>query len=101
MVIGATLFIVVVLIIGIWITIELKRFRHKLFAIFLIFLVLFVYITVTVGLEGYDVDIKTIPGLVSAGKIYFSFLGSIFGNLKSITASVIDMNWKVNNTIIK
>jgi len=98
MVIGITLFIVAVLIVGIWVTIELKRFKHKLFAIFLILLVLFAYVTATVSLKENEIDFKTIPGLIEAGRLYFSFLGSIFGNLKTITTNAISMNWGINET---
>ncbi len=98
MVVGITLFVVAALVAAIWIIIEMKRLKHKLFAIFLIFLVLFTYISFTVVLKDHDVDIKTVPGMVEATKLYFSWLGSVFSNMKSITVQAIKMDWSGNET---
>ena len=98
MVVGVALFVVAILIIAIWILIELKRFKHKIFAIFLIVLILFSYISASVIFRGQDIDFKTIPGIVKATKIYFSWIGSIFFNLKSITTNAIKMDWGANET---
>ena len=99
MAIGVTLLVIAVLLIAIWVIFEVKRFRHKLFAIFLIVLILFTYLSFTAVLKGKDVDIKTVSGLKEAGSLYVSWLGSIFGNLRSITTHAVDMDWKqVNET---
>jgi len=99
MAIGVTLLVIAVLLIAIWVIFEVKRFRHKLFAIFLIVLILFTYLSFTAVLKGKDVDIKTVLGLKEAGSLYVSWLGSIFGNLRSITTHAVDMDWKhVNET---
>ena len=101
MVIGITLLIVAVAIIAIYILVELKRFRHKIFAIFLIVLILFVYLSATYVLKGRNIDLKTVSGFTEAAKVYFSWLLSMFGNLKTITANAIHMNWGVNESISK
>ena len=99
MAIGVTLLVIAVLLIAIWVIFEVKRFRHKLFAIFLIVLILFTYLSFTAVLKGEDLDIKTVSGLKEAGSLYVSWLGSIFGNLRSITTHAVDMDWKhVNET---
>ena len=97
--VGLTLFIVAILIIAVWVIIEMKRFRHKLLAIFLIALILFTYISFSVTLKGKDIDYKSISGLTSATKLYFSWLGSIFTNIKTITTNAINMKWGSNITI--
>jgi len=99
MVVGVTLLVVAVLIIAIWIIIEVKRFRHKIFAIFLIFLILFTYFSFTAVLKDKDINFKSAAGFKEAGTLYVSWLGSIFGNLKSITTHTIDLDWKqINET---
>ena len=99
MAIGVTLLVIAVLLIAIWVIFEVKRFRHKLFAIFLIALILFTYLSFTAVLKGEDLDIKTVSGLKEAGSLYVSWLGSIFGNLRSITTHAVDMDWKhINET---
>jgi len=99
MVIGTTLFVVAILIVAIWVVIEIKRFKHKIFAIFLIALILFTYFSFTAVIKKNPVDLKTVPGMIDASKLYFSWLGSVFGNLKSITINAIKMDWKsINQT---
>jgi len=98
MVVGITIFIMAVLIIAIYILIEVKRLRHKLFAIFLIGLILFTYISFAVVLRGQDIDFKTITGLAEGSKLYFSWLVYVFVNLKTITIQAIQMDWGSNET---
>lgn len=101
MAIGGTLLIVLILIIAIWIFVEVKRFRHKAFAIFLIILILFTYISFVAVIKGKDLNLSTTEGLKEAGQLYVTWLGSVFKNLKSLTANAINMNWKVNETEIQ
>ena len=96
MVIGTTLFIVGILVVAIWVIIEIKRFKHKIFAVFLIALIIFAYLSFAVVLKDKDIDYKTIPGVVEASKIYYSWLGSMFVNFKTITTNAIHMDWKPN-----
>lgn len=94
---GITLFIVAVLIIAIWVIIEIKRLRHKIFALFLIALILFTYISFSVSLRGQDVDMTSVPGVMTASKLYMSWLVSVFNNLKSITTQAISLDWVPKN----
>ena len=96
--VGITIFVVVALIIAIWVVVEVKRMRHKAFAIFLIVLILFLYISSTFVFKGRDIEFNTVSGMTIAAKLYFSWLGSIFGNIKSITTSAVKMDWKGNLT---
>ena len=98
MVIGITFFIVAALIIAVWVLIEVKRFKHKIFAIVLIVLILFTYLSFSYTLSGQDIDLKTVSGLTEAGKLYIVWLGSMFNNVKSLTANAIHMDWKGNVT---
>lgn len=99
MAISGTLFIITLLIIAIWVIIELKRFRHKLLAMFLIGLILFSYLSMALIFRGQEIDIKTVSGMITAGRIYFSWLGSVFTNLKTVTSRAIDMDWVGNKTV--
>jgi len=99
MVIGFTLFVIAVLIIGIWIIIEMKRMKHKLFAIFLIALILLLYLSSTIVFKGQDIQWNSVSGLIDGTKLYFSWFGSLFTNMKSITSYAVKMDWKSNETI--
>jgi len=101
MVFGTTFLILAVLIIAVWLIIEAKRFKHKLFAIFLIGLILFSYFSFISVFKEQQIDFKSISGITSAGKLYFSWLFSVFGNFKTITMNVINMDWKLNETGVK
>ena len=91
--IGITFFIISVLIAGIWVFIELQRFKHKLFAIFLIGLILFTYVSFILTIKGNDINLGSVPGLIQAGKLYAVWLGGVFDNMKTVTAQAINMNW--------
>lgn len=102
MAISTTFFIVAAIVVVIWVVLEAKRLKHKLLAIFLIGLVLFTYITFTASLKGKDVDLKTVPGIINAGKLYTSWLGTLFHNAKAVTAYASKQNWtEVNESIIE
>ena len=101
MAIGITFIIVAVVVVFIWLIIEAKRLKHKVFAIFLIMLIVFAYISFSVVIKNNDIDLKTTNGWASAGKLYFSWLGGIFTNVKSITAYAFKQDWKkVNESVI-
>jgi len=97
--VGITIFIIAALVIAIWVIIELKRVRHKIFALFLIGLILFLYFSATFVFKEQEIDFQTIPGITTAAKLYFSWFGSIFANVKTITTNAIRMNWQGNETI--
>ena len=96
--IGITVLVVAVLIIAIWVIIEMKRMRHKIFALFLIGLILFSYLSFSFVLKDKEVNLTSIAGIEEAVGLYFSWLGTVFTNFKSITSKAIDMNWKGNET---
>lgn len=89
---------IVFLIVLIWLMIEFKRMRHKTFAFFLIFLILFLFFSFAFVFSEKNVDYKTGSGIIEAGKIYLSWLGTLFNNLKSITTNAIKMDWKGNES---
>jgi hypothetical protein len=99
MVMSFTLIVVCIVIAFVWILIEVKRLKHKLFAIFLIGLILFSYFSFSAIFDGSDINFKSTDGLMQAGKIYFSWMYSVFGNFKVITTNAIKMNWKSNVSI--
>jgi hypothetical protein len=92
-----TLLSIVLVIIAIWVLLETKRFKHKMVAIFIIIVILFTYFSFSVALSGKKLDLSTVDGISQAGAVYFSWLGSVFTNVKTITANAVKMNWGVVN----
>jgi len=97
---GTALLIVSGLIALIWILIEVKRIRHKIFAIFLVFAIIFLYWGAIVVFQGQNIDFTSFSGAAEASKVYFSWLLSVFSNIKSVTASVIQLDWSSYNKSI-
>lgn len=98
MIVGIALIIVCALILFVWVMAEFRKFKHKMWAFLLIALIVFGYISFTVTTKNQEVDFKSFSGIMKAVKIYFSWLGSMFGNLKTITANAIGMEWGVDDT---
>ena len=94
---GTGILIVSAIIIIVWVLIEVKRFRHKIFAIFLVILIIFLYFGIFVVFQDREVDLSTISGIMDATKLYFSWIFSVFGNFKTITAGAIQLDWGETN----
>ena len=92
--IAVTIVIIALVIALIWIFVELRRFKHKFFAIFLIVLILASYFGFVVTLKGKDTDFKSLDGMQNIAKLYFIWIGQIFKNFKSITANAVKLDWK-------
>ena len=88
-----TVLIIAVLGALIWIFMEIKRLKHKIFAIFLISLIIFAYISFVVVLKGRDIDYTSVTGLTEASKLYFAWIGVLFKNIKSVTTYTTKQDW--------
>jgi len=91
---GVTFLVVAIAVVAIWIIIELKRLKHKIFAICLIALIIFSYLSAAFLFKDQDLDFTSIDGLLAAGDIYFSWLASVGQNLWSLSGNAIRMDWK-------
>ena len=61
-------------------------------------LILFLYISVIVVFNEQEIDLTSISGIVSVTKLYFSWIGSLGDNIKTIAANVINLDWSYNST---
>ena len=98
MALSVVVFVIAILIVAIWLLYGFKRIKHKFLAIFLIALVLFSFLSFGVVFGGKDISVKSVSDVGSVMKLYFSWLGSLFGNVKSITANAVRMDWQGNKT---
>lgn len=94
-------FVMAILIITILLTWELKKMRHKLFAVLLIGLILFGFFSFNAVFKGKEIKIENLTDLGNVVKLYFSWLGTAFNNIKVITTQAINMDWKGNSTSSK
>jgi len=89
--------IVIVLIILAFVFLKMSHAKHRISLIVFILVLLFFYITVSRVFTQYDIDWKSSAGMEKGIKVYFSWLGGAFGNLKTITANAIRMDWSQKN----
>jgi hypothetical protein len=80
--------------------IHFRHIKHRITAIAIILIILFIYASLTAVIKSNDIDIKSFSGVVSAGKIYASWLVQAFGNVKQLTANAIKMDWMPQNLSI-
>src|SRR6056297_169375 len=99
--IGATLFTILIIIIAVWLVIEIVKLRHKIIAILLIGLVLFTYFSFTGVIDNNDIELRSVSDFIEAGKIYVSWLGTLFNNIKTITSYAISLDWIKGSSINK
>lgn len=91
-VIIAIAFVLIFLLLG-----TIKRARHKSVALIMISLTLFLFFSFVYVAKTNHVSLNTVSGLFDATKIYFNWLGSAFGNLKSITGYATKLDWEGTN----
>lgn len=77
--------------------IHFKHLKHRVTAIFLILLLFFAYVSVSSVIKNNDIDLKTPSGVFQVAKLYFSWLGYLFDNVKVLTGNAIRMDWTPGN----
>ena len=63
-----------------------------------IFLFLFFALTIGYAVIGRNADLTTLDGVLHAGKVYFSWLGSVFKNMAKISSYAFHQDWGLNLT---
>jgi len=98
MAVGVIVLLVAVFIVIVLTLLRFKKLKHEIFAFFLILVILFAFFSFTVAFKGKDVTISNFSDVANAAKIYFSWFGNAFDNIKIITAQAVKMNWEGNKT---
>lgn len=89
------MFIVIILIVYLVLKVVLKKQAVAT----RLALYLFVIIMLTVGYVymSSDSEIKTVKDVFNFGGVYFSWIGSVFHNFRSLTANAVQEDWSINN----
>jgi len=93
------LIVPIILIVLLLIMLRAKRMQHKIYAIFMVVLIIFLYTTGSRIIAEHNIDIKTFDGMVIAGKLYFNWLGHVLANTKTLVGNALKMDWVGNSTI--
>jgi len=78
-----------------------KTMQHKTYAILITVMLIFFYVTGSKIIAENNVDLKTFDGMVTAGKLYFSWLGHVLQNTKVLIGNAVKMDWRGNITLEK
>jgi len=92
--IGTGLIIVGAIIALIWIFLEIQKLKHKILAVFLIALIVFAYLSFTIVLQEQNIDYSSPADLLGGLRIYFSWLGGLASNFKTMTSHAISLDWQ-------
>lgn len=92
--ISKTIVIAGAVIAGLWFLFSFKRIWPKLLAVFIVFLILFGYWGFVSSVKGKGIDFGTKEGWKVAGQSYLIWAEGIFGEIKTLSGSVIKSNKK-------
>jgi drug/metabolite transporter superfamily protein YnfA len=88
--------IIAVILVLVFLLLKTKEVKHRILTVVGILIVLFVIISVAPILSG--ANLATFGGVVSAGKLYFSWLVGVFNNLVELTGNALKLDWIGNLT---
>ncbi len=93
--------VIAILVFLVLLFLKAKTMQHKAYAILITIMLIFFYLTGAKIIAENNVDIKTFNGIVTAGELYFSWLGHVLQNTKVLVGNAVKMDWKGNITIEK
>ncbi|MDP1729294.1 MAG: hypothetical protein Q8L27_03775 [archaeon] len=91
--IWAIVLIFIVVLVVISKLVHFNAMRHKILIIAIVFFIFIFVITFLNVVNSSSVNLKTASGLFQAGKVYFSWMGHLFGNVKVLTGNAVRMDW--------
>jgi len=97
---GISWVVIGILVMVFLVVLKARHVKHRLFALILVLLFVFVYFTSTSLLTNQGIDFKSFEGWVKAGKIYFSWLVHASSNTRSVVGNAIKMDWVGNSTVL-
>lgn len=78
---------------------QTHHIKQRYTAIVVVVLLLVFYISFVQVTKGHDIDYSSMDGVQSAAKLYFSWLGTMFVNLKELSGNAVKMDWDANKTL--
>ena len=90
--------IIVVFIVAGIVLIKMNHFKHRIWIILVVLLVLFLYSTFYIVNTQNKLDFTSFNGFVSSMKIYGAWLTNGFYNFKSLSGNAVKMDWSSTNS---
>ena len=94
----ATWIIVIAAVLGILFIAKLSHLKHKFSMIFLVLFVLLLYLSFAKVASIHSVDLGSVSGFASGMKVYLSWIGNAFDNMRVITGNAARVDWFSNST---
>lgn len=88
--------IIAVFVFIVLILFRVKEIRHRMGLLIVTLILLFFALTAYQIYKNHDVDLSNFDGVVSAGKVYFSWLGHLFSTTKKVTTYAVQQEWGFN-----
>lgn len=94
----AILILIAIAAIAIFLVMKFKETRHKMGFVILFVLLLFFGLSIWKLYSSNNLDLTSYDGLIDAGRVYFSWLGSVFHNAVKISSYTTKLDWSINST---
>lgn len=89
--------IIALVILGIFLLAKVSHIRHKTFIFFVFIVILLALGAILIVNSNNDINLNSVDGVMTTGKLYLGWLGNGFQNLKTLTGKAVDMDWKSTN----
>jgi len=90
----------VVFIIAIFIIMKMTTIRRKFYFIAIAIILLLLFTSFDAAYSKTKVNLTNFEGFVSAGKVYLSWIGHAFTNVRTISSYAVKQDWSLPNKSI-
>ena len=85
--------LIIAAVVALFIFLRFREIRHRVTHVVIILLVVLLVGSIATVYLSNDVDLTSFEGIASAGKVYFSWLGTMFGNIGKVSTYAISQDW--------
>ena len=77
---------------------KFKEIRHKFTLVIIAIVLIFFAFSFIQVYKSNNANLATFDGVITLGKLYFAWLGNLFGNVGKLSAYAIHQDWGLNVT---
>lgn len=85
--------VIIALVFVIFFFLKARHIRHRFYVIAVVLFLAFIFISGSNLIKQNDIDLTSLNGLVTAGKVYVKWLGKVVENVKTISGNAIKSDW--------
>ena len=89
-------FWIILALIVLMVLFKFKEIRHKIGLITIAIIALFFVFSFLQLRTIHKIDLTTFDGVLSAGRIYVSWMGNVVSNIVGVSSYVVDQQWGIN-----